>query len=297
MKRINVLKKNMNYIFKYWQSCMGILTSILSIAFLLVTWDDFGIRKLYLKIGILVVVCLMLLLWSILWTCVLVRQKIVWQSSSGRIIVRYADLLKEGFDKKCRQERLYVIPVNSAFDTIVDGDISLCNKPLISPNSLHGKWIKKMIESGRDLGDIDEEIESSLKKQRRVPYKVLSKEEKERGKREIYDLGTISILKGIGRNTFLLLALTNFDENNNAHVSADKLEFVIKSLIDFYDYHGQGYELVIPLMGTNFSRVGLTHDDSLRVITSMFELYGDRIQGDVSVIIYKEDKDKVTIDI
>ena len=67
----------------------------------------------------------------------------------------------------------------------------------------------------------------------------------------------------------------------------------IKSLLNFYDQHGQGHRLVIPLMGTNLSRAGLSHNDSLRVITSLFQLYGDKIHGEVDVVIYKGDKDKV----
>lgn len=34
-----------------------------------------------------------------------------------------------------------------------------------------------------------------------------------------------------------------------------------------------------------------------RVITSLFQLYGDKIHGEVDVVIYKGDKDKVTLDI
>ena len=41
----------------------------------------------------------------------------------------------------------------------------------------------------------------------------------------------------------------------------------------------------------------LSHNDSLRVITSLFQLYGDKIHGEVDVVIYKGDKDKVTLDI
>ena len=86
-------------------------------------------------------------------------------------------------------------------------------------------------------------------------------------------------------------------KDNIAHTSVDDLEMCIKSLLNFYDQHGQGHRLVIPLMGTNLSRAGLSHNDSLRVITSLFQLYGDKIHGEVDVVIYKGDKDKVTLDI
>lgn len=297
MKKINVVKQNLHFIWKYWIKSIGFAASILSIIFLFVTWEDIGIKRLFVRLEMIAILCIILLLWSVLWSCVLKKKKIIWQSASGRIIVQYGDLLKEGFDKKNERDRLYVIPVNSAFDTIVDTDISLCNKPLISPNSLHGRWIKKILKNGGKIEDIDKEISVCLRKQKASPYKVLSEEEKERGKKEIYDLGTVSVIKGVAGSMFLLLASTNFDENNNAHVSVEELEYVIKALINFYNQHGQGHELVVPLMGTNLSRAGLTHDDSLRIISSMFQLYGNMIHGDVRIIIYNGDKDKVTIDI
>ncbi len=295
MKKINVIKQNMHLICNCFIKCIGVTASILSVIFLFITWEDFGITKLLFKLEIIAIICAILLLWSILWSCVLKKQKVIWQSASGRIIVQYSDLLEEGFKKKNNRDCLYVIPVNSAFDTIVDTDISLCSKPLISPNSLHGKWIKKVIENGGSIEDIDNEITSYLEKQEIKPCKILSKENKERGKRKIYELGTVSIIKGVTGNTFLLLAATNFDENNNAYVSVEEVEYVIKALIRFYNQHGQGHELMIPLMGTNLSRAGLSHDDSLRILTSMFQLYGDLIHGDVRIVIYKGDKDKVTL--
>lgn len=294
MKILYVINQNVLYVGKCWIKCIGGFTTILSISFLFVTWDDIGITSLNNKIALVIAIIIILLFWSMLWICFIKRKKVIWQSASGKIIVRYADLLEESF-KGGKTERLYVIPVNSAFDTIVDEDISLCDKPLISPYSLHGRWIKKMLEAGKKIEEIDEEIKTCLQRQKKIPCGFL--EDKEKGKKEIYDLGTVAMVKGYNKNIFLLLALTNLDENNIAHVSVEKMEEVIRELIYFYDQHGQGHELVIPLMGTNFSRAGLTHNDSLRIIASMFQLYGDRIHGNVSIIIYKGDKDKVTIDI
>ncbi len=297
MKKFRIFKQNIEFIWKYWIKCIGFAASVLSVMFLFITWEDMGMDSLLLKAGITAVLCSVLLLWSVLWNCAFKRQKVIWQSSSGRIIVQYADLIKDGFKNKSTQERLYVIPVNSAFDTIVDTDISLCVKPLISPYSLHGKWIDRMAEIGINKEYIDREISSCLQKQKINPCKTLTAHEKERGKREIFDLGTIAVIKGAYKNIFLLLALTDFDKNNNAHVSVEEFENVIKALIEFYNQHGQGHELIVPLMGTNLSRAGLTHDDSLRIITSLFQLYGNKIHGNVRIVINKKDKDKATINI
>ena len=296
MKSINIIKQNLQCICTTWLKSLGILSAILSFVFLFASWDDFGVESLCHKLRILILLCVVFLVGTVLWVCILKRKKIVWRGASGKIIVRYGDLLKQSFIKNKNNHSLYVIPVNTTFDTIVDEDISLCEKPLVSPKTLHGRWIKKMINQGINIEEIDDAIRVCLKKQKKEPRETLSIDVKERGKREVYELGTVAIVRG-KRSTFLLLALSEFDENNNAQASVEDLENVIKSLIFYYDQHGQGYEIWVPLMGTNLSRAGLSHSDSLRIITALFRLYGDKIHGDVNVVIYDGDKDKVTIDI
>ena len=297
MQIIGILKQNIRYIWRYWLRCIGIFTGILSVLFLFVSWDDIGVQNVFRKVMLLTMICLLLLIWAVLWVCIFKKQKVIWQSASGRIIVRYGDILQESFNLKNRSTQLYVIPVNSAFDTIVDSDISKHIDPLVSPNSLHGRWIKKMIDNGKRIEDIDRAIQSDLNRQAKEVKKVYTSEEKKRGNKVSYELGTIATVKGQAHNTFLLLALTDFDKNNNAHVSVDDYERVIKALLDFYEHRGQGHELIIPLMGTNFANAGLNHEDSLRTITSIFRLRGNKIRGDVNIVIFKGDKDKVSIDV
>ena len=297
MKAVNVIKLNLQYIFRCWLRAIGTVMSVISVVFIFMTWKDIGISKLCTKILVLLGVVVVLLFWSCIWIFIIKRKKVLWQSSSGKISVCYGDLLKESFDKKNNQYKMFVIPVNSAFDTIVDEDISLCSKPLVSPKSLHGRWINRMLGDGVSIDEIDVAIKDSLNKQGKNPYKVLSLEQKQRGNRNIYELGTVAAVRGKSNSIFLLLALTDFDENNNAHVSVDNLENVIKTLITYHDQYGQGNELFVPLMGINLSRTGLNHNDSLRAITALFQLYGNKIHGDVNVLVYQGDKDKVTINI
>lgn len=297
MNKVNVIKQNLEFIGKTWMKCIGAFASILSIFFLFWTWDDIHITSTQHKCEIIILLCVLALIFAILWTCILKRTKTIWENPSGKIKVCYADIMKEGFDKRNKEEKLFVIPVNSCFDTIVDEDISSCSKPLVSPNSLHGRWIKEMINNGFTIENIDSRIHKCLEMQKLVPKRILSDADKERGKKEEYDLGTVAMVRGNNSSTFLLLAISEYDKNNIAHTSVEDLELCIKSLVDFYDQHGQGHRLAIPLMGTNLSRARLSHDDSLRVITSLFQLYGDKIHGEIDVVIYKGDKDKVTLDI
>lgn len=285
----------MRYAYKLWLKLIGGFATVVTILSVFVAWEDFHVQNSYMKMVCLVAILFLLSLTAIGYSCNPYRKRVICQSLSGNIVVRYADLLKEGFDLRRKQEKLYVIPVNSSFDTVVDEDISLCRKPLISPNTLHGKWIKKMSENKKGPQYINDAICACLSKQKKIPRETL--QDKEYGKKEVYDLGTVAVVKGVGKNNFLLLALTDLDENNKAHVSIENLAKAIKSLIDFYDECGQGYELVVPLMGTNFSRTGLTHGDSLKIISAMFQIYKNKIHGDVSIVIHKTDRDKVSIDV
>lgn len=274
MNKVNVIKQNLEFIGKTWIKYIGTFASILSLFFLFWTWDDIRITSTQYKCVIIILLCVLALILAILWTCIFKRTKTIWESPSGKIKVCYSDIMKDGFDKRNKEEKLFVIPVNSCFDTIVDEDISTCSKPLVSPNSLHGRWIKTMVNKGFTIEEIDNKIHNCLEMQNLVPKSIIADEDKERGKREVYELGTVAMIRGNNNSTFLLLAISEYDKDNIAHTSVDDLEMCIKSLLNFYDQHGQGHRLVIPLMGTNLSRAGLSHNDSLRVITSLFQLYG-----------------------
>lgn len=145
MNKVNVIKQNLELIGKTWMKCIGTFASILSLFFLFWTWDDIRITSKQYKCVIIILLCVLALILAILWTCIFKRTKTIWESPSGKIKVCYSDIMKDGFDKRNKEEKLFVIPVNSCFDTIVDEDISTCSKPLVSPNSLHGRWIKTMV--------------------------------------------------------------------------------------------------------------------------------------------------------
>ena len=55
--------------------------------------------------------------------------------------------------------------------------------------------------------------------QKLVPKRIISDEDKERGKKEVYDLGTVAMTRGKNNSTFLLLAISEFDKDNIAHTS------------------------------------------------------------------------------
>ena len=48
-------------------------------------------------------------------------------------------------------------------------------------------------------------------------------------------------------------------------------------------------------MGTGLSRAGLSHEESLNVISNLLKLNGDQIHGEVNIVVFEKDMDKVSI--
>lgn len=295
MKFLEILKKNVSSIVNTAFAIAGTIFTLLSIFLSFITWEELGITAVFIKLSIFLAVIVVALVGGILWICVLKRKSTLWDDGDSKVNVCYADIMKKGFPKKKKDNKIIVIPVNTCFDTIVDDDLSLYNKPLVSSRTVHGSWINHMIENGFQVEEIDEAIKSYFLLKGIEPVKELTPAEKGRGKKECYENGTIAIVKGNNNVEFFLLALSEFDENNKAQGSKEIVIKSLKSLLEFYDSNGQGYPMYITLMGTGRSRAGLTHYDSLQIIKSVCLLYKERIHGTINIVIYGKDKDKVTI--
>lgn len=291
---INTLKINFNYICKKTIIITSTLFSLIAISLSFISWEEMGITSFLSRSLILIGIIIISIILAIL-TCFFKRTNTVWQNGSGKIVLRYGDIIKIAFPKFNNKNKIIVIPVNTSFDTIVDEDISSVDKPLVSPNSIHGQWLKKIINSNKTIEQLDQDIEEQFIKRNIEPCANLAQQVKTRGKIACFKHGTVIALKGEKNKTYFLLALSEFDSNNSAQCSKTELFDCIKSLIDFYNNHSQGFEIYVPLMGTNLSRVGLSHYESLKIIKSLFLLYSDSIKGTVNIVIYNKDKDKVSI--
>lgn len=295
MKLFEVLHKNIKNIGKTTLAVAGSLFTVLSIILSFITWEDVGITNIYVKVLIFLLILFLSLIVSALWICILKRNCLVWNSGDGKINICYGDIIKLAFPKKGKNKKIVVIPVNTCFDTIVDENLSLYDKPLVSPATVHGLWVKAMVKNGFQVKDIDLAIDKYITIKRIVPIKELTRQEKKRGKLKCFENGTIVVVEGKNNIEFFLLALSEFDENNKAQASKEEVINCLKKLLEFYDSNGQGYELYMTLIGTGRSRVGMTHFDSLQTIKSVLSLYSEKIHGSVNIVIYQKDRDKVSI--
>ena len=75
-------------------------------------------------------------------------------------------------------------------------NLSIYDKPLVSPTTVHGMWIKNMIKQGFQISDIDSAIDNYLSLKGIIPIKELSQQEKKRGKRKYFENGTIAVVEG-----------------------------------------------------------------------------------------------------
>ena len=249
----------------------------------------------YNFLSVLGMLCIMFFcscLASFIFVCYWNKNNTVYKHGSTIVNVCYGDLFNTAFNDT--SNKVVVIPVNTAFDTIVDK--SLCKFPsnLVSPNTIHGKFIEKLIKHGLKIEEIDQRIEDFLKLKSIHPVIELPLEYKSRGKRKIYEQGTVSVIEF--KNTyFFLLCLSTFDNNNNAQCTKDQFVYALQRLIVFCDRYSQGRPIYLPLMGTNLSRADMSHKESLQTMVALFKIYANRLHNKVNIVIYSGDRDKVSI--
>ena len=282
---------NMMSIIGWTIKIAGALFGVLSTLLLFVSWDELKATDQLVKISIL----LGILFVSFLSSCVLVvfilRKNRILKKGKNSVSASYGNLMELAFNKRYKRQKIIVVPFNDTFDTLVEIANEKTNKPLISPNTLHGAWIKRYCADKKiSENDLNKRIQISLKNHDFDGKRII----REKGNDVRYERGTVAIINGENNTIFYLLAISSFDDRNNAQCTRKELRDAIDSLMLFYDRNGQGIPMFLPLMGTGSSRVGITHQQSLKIIKSSV-LTSEKINGSVNIVVYNGDKNKVSI--
>lgn len=275
---------------------MTIISIILAVLpffsdFNLKNWDLCSFGKIF--VVILFIFFIIFIAFVISCFCVLRRTKnLIWRKSNSSLSIIYDDI----FDLKMEKDKKYfvVIPVDTQFMTDVDIDSQNIKYPRVAPNTLHGKFINKF------YGDNTKQLKKEIKKYIAIKeYKIDENQQKKypNSKAKRFEIGTVVQIspENDRESVFLLLALAEFNEHNRASCDKSKLIIALNSLFKFYDENCQGGDLYIPLMGTGFSRAGLTETESLRITKACAELNLDCIRGNVNIVIYKENRKDISI--
>lgn len=291
---LDKIKLNVVWIYKQAICICGSLFSLVAVVTSFITWDELGIEK-QKRLSILGFIILFAFAFSAIHILLFKRKNIIWKSGNGKLQVCYGNVIKIANRKYNKKEQIIVIPVNTCFDTLVDNDITLVEKPLISPKSIHGQWVNTMINNGITLEELDSKIAQSIQVHNIQPVRSYTRQEKQRGKLDVYPLGTVIPVSLSENITFFLFALSELDENNKAQCSERDFVDGLVQLIDSYDDRGQGFEMFLPLVGTGMSRANIQHQEALQKIKATFELHRSKIKGTVNIVIYSKDSDKVSI--
>ena len=211
---------------------------------------------------------------------------LIWKCGCNSIDVQSGDLFHFGFDNRHKKNNIVVIPVNTAFDTVITRRFEGEGYPLVSENTVHGQWLIRMIESGESRDQLDIRISESLKK---TGFNPLKQATTENGKKQCYKTGAVAMIE-TKNAVYFLVALSEFNGHNNAKTSSDDIDSAIGSLLDVYDRFGQGYDLYLPLMGTGLSRAGLSIQQAYDLEINSLLKNKNSIHGNVHVILRPEDR-------
>ena len=287
------MRSKIEKIFRIAKNLWAVLFGLLSVMQAFVSWEDMAFTDSCDRLLVLLCIVLVVLILSILWV-LLSETECVWKRGSSKICVMYGDILKMAQRRpwytRSQQQKIIVIPVNTHFDTIVD-DQTVPN-PLVSKKTIHGKWL---LQYAAEMHITPEQIEQKIFDFLDAKQGRFETVDRPRGSHRNYVAGTCAMLQGNNNTSFLLLALSEFDEHNTAHATKEKLISILHSLIEFINSQSQGMDCYIPLLGTGLSRTGLTHKESLHTILSTLDLYNDQNIGKITVVVYGGDKSNVSI--
>lgn len=287
-------KMNIRLIITESLAIAGVAFALVSTLTLFLSWEELEIADVSTRSWIFVGIIVTSLFLGVSHVMIFKKYKKIWEKGNNSVSAIYDDLFKIGFKNK-NKKRIVVIPVNDCFDTIVDEANAEIQYPLVCEDSLHGIWVKRFCKEFKcDYNELSSKIKRNLEIRKIKPSRIYTESEKIRGSRESYDIGTVAQVDAPNGTKYFLLVISTFDSKNNAQSNRKKIRDAVDCLMSYYDIYGENESLYVPLMGTGKSRADLSHQQSLRLIKSNV-LTQSKITGDITIVVYNGDRDKVSI--
>ena len=150
-----------------------------------------------------------------------------------------------------------VIPVNEYFDTH-NGD------GIINPSSLHGQFLS--LFDGR-IEVLRQKIESQLSQIQPLPSN--RQRSMVPGLPQVrYPLGTCIRITDNG-NTYMLVAVTRFDQNEHVDVATEEYPEIIRKMYNGIEHLQDGNPVYLPLIGSGISGYQMTNMQLLDTLVQM----------------------------
>ena len=192
-------------------------------------------------------------------------------SKGKTIVIRECDIFS--------QSGIIVIPFNRYFDTTV-------NNRIIADSSLNGQFISKHYSNSVSV--LDKEIDRQLSG---VPSEKMTRTE---GKNIMYSPGTI-VSVGVKEQTYVLLALTEFDSNNNAGCHLSDYAKAILDLMNYLNINSQGRDVSIPLIGGGLSRMNMAPEDLLELLVALIKADKHGSPNNITICLTDKTLDKIDL--
>ena len=193
------------------------------------------------------------------------KEEIVLELSSElKLTIKEGDLFK--------QKGVICIPVNEYFDTHVGDGV-------IDEGSLHGIFINRFFK------DRIPELEDKVRKKLITSVYDVHKRRLAGCPDKRYKLGTCIDIRE-GENTYVLFALTHFDDNDKASVGRAEFTEVIETLMHHLNSTVEGQPVFMPLFGTRLTRMRRTPQRILLHIVDTIDFNDScTITGGLSIVI------------
>ena len=150
-----------------------------------------------------------------------------------------------------------VIPVNEYFDTH-NGD------GIINPSSLHGQFLS--LFDGR-IDELRQKVASQLSQIQPLPSN--RQRSMVPGLPQVrYPLGTCIRITDNG-NTYMLVAVTRFDQNEHVDVATEEYPEIIRKMYNGIEHLQDGNPVYLPLIGSGISGYQLTNMQILNTLVQM----------------------------
>ena len=255
-------------IIKNYTSIIAGLTGIISFIVLFLPWETFEPSIKYWLLGIIIFVCL--IIYVINYFYVVNLRSIEINIEGTHLRVESGDIFAYG------DEYLKVIGFNEYFDTHVgDG--------LIDPGTLNGIYLNKV---ANNIEQLDKNIEQDYE----LNF-IENHRSRKLGKTKKYKLGSIH-----KDNNYLLIALTRFDECNNARVTLSDLTDCFLNMWNEIDRLKGTKKIVLPLLasgqttriGSKGAQLDVTDQEILELIISTLKISRIKIKkpADITIVLY-----------
>ncbi|MFD5213920.1 macro domain-containing protein [Microbacterium sp. NPDC058345] len=116
------------------------------------------------------------------------------------------------------------------------------------------------------------------------------------GKTDVYPLGTVAVLPGLGNTQYYCVAYTTMDEHNRAQGTIRGILYSLDSVWDAADRHINGEQICVPLIGQGQSRIPeLTAEVAVRLIAFSFLLRSrrGRFSKELRIVIHPNEIGKI----